>query len=225
MFLAVLALGLIGSQPSISGRHDNVQTSAQPLVLRQVLYQLGKKCGCYFTLEQAHSGNQTLGQMEGTPLPQELLAESPQQVMDHLTRVVPNFTYQVDKVDARVIHIIDARVLSRAGYLLDQYVGPLEYDGKLEGLVTAMAKQGIRVSPKAFLTIGTPDDLVDYHTVVHVRVNSASVRTVLTAFMPLEEEMAGKLLWIARPNLDDPKLETTVHFPFAPKPDKNTVAR
>src|SRR6478672_7078935 len=90
------------------------------LTLPVLLGRLGKKCDCVFTIEEAWTEGESVGPMEGTFVPEAVLQQNPQEVMDRLRGIVPNLTYETDKIDSRIINIKDKRLLQLKTYAIDQ---------------------------------------------------------------------------------------------------------
>jgi len=143
-FVAVILTlpSLGGVNPSSQqGRPDD--TTEPRIALGNALPRVGNACGCFFTLEEASRNGETRRSMEAAYVP-ERIRQSPQQAMDAMTVIVPTFTYAVDEVDSRIIHIKDKRLSGIEHYGLDQTIGPFESQGDVGGLVNAIAKLGFR---------------------------------------------------------------------------------
>src|SRR5215470_1125108 len=91
-------------------------------------------------------------QMEGTFIPEAVLQQSPQEIMGQLRGIVPNLTYETDKIDSRIIHIKDKRLLQLKTYAIDQEIAPFEFQGPLFQLVEAIAKNGVQITPHALVS-------------------------------------------------------------------------
>jgi len=148
-FAALFVLGILWfpslatvSPGSQEGTHDDPKEPG--IDLGNALSRLGKACGCFFTLEEAWRNGESTRSMEAAYVPERILGQSPQQAMDLMAVMVPNFTYAVDKVDSRIIHIKDKRLSGIEHYGLDQTIGPFESQGDVGGLVNAIAKLGFR---------------------------------------------------------------------------------
>src|SRR5262249_36022888 len=161
-----------------------------------------------FTIEEAWTEGESVNEMEATWVPEELLQHTPQQAIDRLQSIVPHFSYEADKLDSRIIHIKDRRLLGLKAYPLDQEMGPFEFDGAIFKLVEAIARKGVPITPDSGgLAI---NEQADRHTRVHVKGKSLQVRAALTNFIPLDKKEKGQILWIARTKLDPGVALTTV---------------
>ena len=178
--------------------------------LSAALLQLGKSCECFFTIEEASRGDETANSIQAGSIPESILHQSPRQVIDQMRATLPNFTYEVDKLDSRIIHIRDKRLLGLRQYALDEEVGTFDFSGPLYSLVNALAKEGIPIADAAVLA----NEQLDFHTQVHVKGKSMQVRTALSNFIPLGAKEKGPILWIAWTRLDEKHSITTVRFPL-----------
>jgi hypothetical protein len=215
LFAAFLALGILGL-PAFTVASRNPQTGSPEVprkepkvVLPAALLQLGKSCGCFFTIEEGWTNDESVNSMEAAYVPEYLLQRLPQDAIDAIRVVVPNFTYEVDKVDPRIVHIKDKRLAAIKPYALDQTIGPFEFQGEKIALVEAIAKLGVNITPHAFIAT---NEMVDSHSQIHVKGGSMQVRAALSNFIPLEQKVKGQFLWVARTRLDSKDARTTVHF-------------
>jgi len=118
------------SQQRVESR--SADANGQAITLPILLGRLGKNCDCVFTIEEAWTDGEASNEMEATFLREPVSLDSPNQVMNQLTKIVPNFTYEMDNLDSRIIHIKDKRLAQVKGYVLDQEMGPFEFQGPLE---------------------------------------------------------------------------------------------
>jgi hypothetical protein len=195
------------SQQEVDSR--SAAASGQKITLPILLGRLGKNCDCVFTIEEAWTDGETSNAMEATFLRERVSLDSPNQVMNQLTNIVPNFTYEVDSIDSRIIHIKDKRLAQVKGYALEQEMGPFEFQGPLLKLVEAIAT-GVPIRPTYGGLIG---EEIDRHTKVTVKGKSMRVRTALTNFIPLDQKPRGQILWTATTRLSQEVAITYVRFP------------
>ncbi|MGH9761629.1 MAG: hypothetical protein ACREDR_19830 [Blastocatellia bacterium] len=181
------------------------------VVLPTLLLAIGERCGCFFTMEEAWAEGESLNAMEAALVPKGLVNDTPQAAIARLNNIVPNFSYNIDSIDKRIVHIRDRRLLAIGrDYALDEIVGPLDFAGHPADLVRSIAARGVPITEKAFVTFTDP---LDRDTVIHVKGARMSVRTALTDFLPFDTERKGKILWIARTKLEAGS-KTSIHFPL-----------
>jgi hypothetical protein len=164
----VIWLVPLSQDPEFRQRRETLSAAAsgQKITLPILLGRLGKNCDCVFTIEEAWTDGEASNEMEATFLREPVPLDSPNQVMKQLTKIVPNFTYEVDNIDSRIIRIKDKRLAQVKGYVLDQEMGPFEFQGPLLKLVEAIASTGVPIRPTYGGLIG---EEIDRHTKVSVK--------------------------------------------------------
>ena len=204
--LLILGSTSIGSFRSQGLRRMTETSKQQSALLSQLFVELGKDYDCFFTIEGAWKDKEPMNAMEsrwvqrlsrGNNLPQEL---------EHLRKTVPNFTYEIDKANPRIVHIIDARLAQQRGYGLEGVINSIDFTGTVFDLVNAIGAQGIPVSSRG-LTF--THEQPDYRTVVHVNGKALKVRDALSNFISLEGH--GRILWIARTKVEEGEV-SYIHF-------------
>src|SRR5262245_44937462 len=178
-FAAFLVLGILSfsSFTTVSRccQEAKSEDTREPRVtLANALPRLAKTCGCFFTLEEAWRNGESTNAMEEAFVPERILGQSPQQAVDLMAVMVPNLTYAVDKVDSRIIHIKDKRLSGIQHYGLDQTIGPFEFEGEVHGLIEAIERLGVPITPMSQFHIGEP---VDNHSQIRVKGGSMQVRS------------------------------------------------
>jgi len=206
--LGILSFPSLGSVSPVCQEGTSADTKEPRIALANALPRLGQACGCFFTIEEAWRSGESTRSIETADVPERILHQSPQQAMDLMTAMVPNFTYVLDKVDSRIIHIKDKRLAEIQNYGLDQTIGPFEFQGDLFGLIDAIAKLGVPITPTR--QFGT-HELADNASQIRVKGGSMQVRAALSNFIPLEQKRS-KVLWIARTGLDNKPVTTQVYF-------------
>src|SRR5947209_17002593 len=101
----MLSVILFCARANTSINHPSME---QVISLASVLAQLGKTYNCFFTIEdgwKASGTTQTL-ELEGKPVPFPS-GKNLREALNELVRTVPNFSYQYDRKDSRIIHIIN----------------------------------------------------------------------------------------------------------------------
>jgi hypothetical protein len=59
---------------------------------------------------------------------------------------VPNFSYEINPVNPRVVHVIDARLKWQKGYALEATIASLDFTGKVNELPDEIGRQGIPIA-------------------------------------------------------------------------------
>jgi hypothetical protein len=197
---AALVITLGGVQLSYTQGRKATADPQQPrtLFLEGYLLQVGEKYDLYFTLETAWMDGEPSNWMESYKLKSPPKLDGIQRDLERLRMTVPNFTYNFDQANPKVIHIVDARLLGREAYGLDSQVNNIDYKGPLPGLVTALGERGINVSTARLMSIGDMRPR-DNSTEVHVTAQNITVRDAITHFTPLEGRR--RIMWDAATNL------------------------
>jgi hypothetical protein len=121
-----------------------------------------------------------------------------QQALEQL-RLITNFSYRIDGTNARIIHIIDPRLLAEQNYALEAVIKQINYEGKVSDLPAAISKNGIAVSSPLVTFAG---ETADYNTTVHVTGERLNVRDALSDFIPLDNR-TNHILWTATTKLGE----------------------
>jgi len=129
--------------------------------------------------------------------------------LDEISKSVPNFSYRFNKINPRIIHIIDASLLRQSGYALNVRLKRISFTGTVDALMNAIKEQGASVAQESTL-VTTEAAVVDYRTVVTVKGRGLIVRDALSNFVPLDKR-SSRIIWIARTNLA-PKAISKIHF-------------
>ncbi len=186
------------------------QSSALPM--RHYLADLGKTYDSFFTIEEGWTEDNPADRITSHWLQRPSQAKSLKDELEHIRQIVPNFTYEIDKTNPRLIHILDARLAQQKGYGLARVIKSIDFQGKLSDLPSELKKQGIPVSsPWATDTRSPGDDL----TVVQIKAEGLSVRDALSNFIPLEGRL-NRILWIAATKLGQREV-SNVHFLMSAK--------
>jgi hypothetical protein len=193
----------------------NNQNSDRFVSVADVLDELGKKFGYYFTLEETWDNGGVMNRIQSHRLERPAMGNDIWQDLALLTRLVPNMTYKVDDVNPKIIHIIDAGLAHRQGYALEENIDEINFSGSVFDLVKYLEKQGLRVSPRG--AVDTHElSTIDFGTQVHVTGRQLSVRGALSDFIPLQGR-SNRILWVARTK-NGPNETSFVRFSFSPPP-------
>jgi len=214
-------IGALFSWLAVLSVHSTLTRSTGPhpvsnedqVQLRQLLADVGIKSGVTFTIEEAFLQGKAMDPIrsfrhrmppEGTDL---------KVALDDLSRSVPNFTWQSDPNNPKIIHITDDRLLHRRGYALDRVIDDIDFSGTVIELVNAISSKGIAVSAGG---PASTEDLITMDGVTRVQVKGKGlrVRDALSDFIPLEGR--GPILWFAVTDVDASNQTTYVRFQGVP---------
>ena len=213
IFVAVLNLALTGALWSQVTGAITQESERQSKPLLWILYELGKDYDCFVTIEEGWLEGEAGNKLESADTRRTLKDVGLIQELEQLRRIVPNFGYQFDPVNPRIVHVIDERLRSLPGYGLERTIARLDYGGTAYHLPTAIGKQGIPIaSPSGMST----HEQADYNTVVHVNGSGLTVRGALSNFIDLNGRSL-RVLWIARTKLE-PRAISNVYYPWAGAP-------
>lgn len=195
----VLACGAISFYPfqAHAGRQTE-EPKKQETFLMQYLVELGNKYNCFFTIEEAWRDGDPMNKMESYSFQKLSGNEGLQLALGKLRRAVSNFTFEIDKRNPRIVHIIDARLIQQKEYGLEKVLSSIDFKGNINDLVTAISRQGVAISPPV-LTDAHEGMTRDSGTIVQMKGKELKVRDVLSNSIPLEGR--GRILWIARTKL------------------------
>ncbi len=203
LIFETISIGSVRAQ----GLKRMTETSEQrSALLSQVFVELGKDYDCFFTIEEAWKDKEFMNAMESQRVQRFSSRKNLQQELEQLRQTVPNFTYEVDKSNPRIVHIIDSRLAQQKGYGLESVINSIDFTGTVFDLVNAIGAQGIPVSSRG-LTF--THEQPDYRTVVHVKGEGLKVRDALSNFISLDRH--GRILWIARTRFEQGEV-SYIHF-------------
>ncbi|MFP5262581.1 MAG: hypothetical protein ACLGJB_11805 [Blastocatellia bacterium] len=172
--------------------------------------ELASRYDCFVTLEEAAEEGEVMSRIASYEVGRPARGAGLEQELEWLRRAVPSMDYEVSEGARKVVHIIDTRLMYRDGYGVDAVIGSIDFEGTVNDLVAAIAKQGIPVSS---LGLVSTHEQLDYSTVVRVKGEGMKVRDALTRFVPLEGRV-GRFLWVARTKLAKGE-KTYIHYPWA----------
>jgi len=182
------------------------------LPLPWLLQEVGSKYECFFTIEDSMNENDPLSSLRAQRVAKLSDARNLADELERLRRTVPNFLYEINKDNPKIVHIIDARLLQKKQYALQGIIGKIDFNGQINELPAAISKQGIAIYP--MLVVMTSEQ-PDFITTVEVKGERLSVRDALTNFVPLEGRI-GRTIWIARTNVAEDSL-THIYYPWSGK--------
>lgn len=201
--MAILLLQVQGVR-SMAQSSEN-QALRVPLVA--YLAELGRDHDRFFTIEEAWENGKPTDSIDAHWI-QRSSEVGLQRELERLGRTVPNFTFEVDKVNPRIVHIRDKRLAQQQGYGLEALIKIIDFTGRVNDLPNELHKQGIPISPPPLMDTR---DSRDYTTIAQVKGESLKVRNALSNFIPLEGRR-GRILWIARTKLGQQEV-TYVYYP------------
>ncbi|HZS26727.1 MAG TPA: carboxypeptidase-like regulatory domain-containing protein [Candidatus Angelobacter sp.] len=155
--------------------------------------ELGERNKKFFTLEEGQKSDEMEGQMRFYRLPRPARGDDIFAVLDYMSLTVPNFSYQFDKKDARIIHIVDRRLAGQKEYALEQVTQSIDFTAAVQNLLRPIAAGG--KVPVVWMLAPASDDLlpVDLDKKVTAKIERLNVREALSEILPLPDQ--GGILW------------------------------
>jgi hypothetical protein len=192
----------------------NTASEDQPnsLPLIPYLAQLGEQYNYFFTIEVASKDTEVKSGIDSRWIQRRSGKNDLQQELEQLRLAIPNFSYEVDKANPRIIHVKDARLTEYKGYALESIIKSINFTGKVNDLPSEISKQGIPLSPPPVMSF---EESRDYTTVVQVKGAGLKVRDALSYFLPLEKRQS-RILWIASTKLGQGQM-TYLYYPWPGK--------
>lgn len=214
-------------QVTESARSTGVQSETPLESYDSFLFHVGRRLGCYFTLE--YRGFRLAG--APSPLVMTRVADDGQvktiaELLAKLHHDLKDFIAVQDPARTNVIHIIERQVERPEGYVLNKRLS-LVYSGNLVacdvmdsagknlshgvGLLAAAATQvpGIRSGTETD-GIGGESTIVDCLTTVEVNATNQSLRSIITECLP--SSGYNPILWQAVTSIEKGKLIVLVQF-------------
>jgi hypothetical protein len=182
------------------------------VTLPYLLPELGNKYDCFFTIEDSMNENDPSSSLRAQRILNSSEANNLSNELERLRQTIPNFTYEFNKQNAKIVHIIDARLLQRKRYALQDVIGSIDFKGQINELPAEISKHGISVDPMLSYSLHEHPDFI---TTVEVKGERLSVRDALTNFVPLEGRL-NRTLWVARTNVAEGSL-TKIYYPASGK--------
>jgi hypothetical protein len=176
--------------------------------LEDVLQDLGRKYDCYFTVEEGWTEGSPMNAFSTAPVRLPSETANIKQILDDVTKQVPNLRFEITRRDRPVIHVIDRRLDGQSGYALGMTLQSYAFTGTTGELIADLAKQGIPVVPQTLFPVGRAI-AADMSTRMTIKSSSLTVRRFLSDFIPL----AGysRVIWTAATKLGG-RAETAVNF-------------
>jgi len=214
MTFALLVLGLLGAGSLQAWRGKAMSQTAEKKgePLTWILHHLAADYDCFFTVEVGWREDDPGGQLEAEWAERDTERTGLVQQLEHLRQTVPNFSYEVDPANSRIVHIMDARLRQQQGYALEATIRSIDYTGKANDLPDEIRRQGVRI---AVPTGRDTREFQDRSTVVRIREERLTVRGALSDFIQLDGR-GNRILWIARTKLEAGTI-TYVHYPWPGK--------
>lgn len=183
------------------------------ITLSDMLTGYAEAYKCFFTLEEGWAEGEAMNKLSATLIHRakttEIIYKDLQESLEELRQSVPNFSYQINRDNPRIIHIIDSRLLDQQHYGLEKTIDQINIDDTVEALIIEIGKNNIAVAPTHASFASEYKDLCS-----KIRVNGQglAVRDVLSNFINLEKRNA--ILWIARTKIG---LQETSYIHFCAK--------
>jgi hypothetical protein len=178
---------------------DVTARQGEELPVPWLLAQLGKENDCLFTIEATWSGNESMNVMEAQLTKRSSKSSGLREELEHLRQTIPNFSYEIDRANPSVVHVMDARLYKQSRYALDRVISSIDFEGKAQDLVIELGKLGAVVAPPTALF--TDEALwVDMNQPVSIKGERLKVRDILTNSIQTRGR-TNKILWIARTKL------------------------
>lgn len=125
-----------------------------------------------------------------------------------MARAVPNFTYQVESRNPRVIHVIDRRLLGQEGYAPDKVVDGMKFAGTVRNLVSAVVSSGWMT----WVLLPASNELLntDLNQTLSFDEKEITLRDALSQIV-LTSQHRGGILWMA---VTEPQPGAATHLRF-----------
>jgi len=193
LFVLIVGVGF----PAEQGWSMDQSVEGKKTSLVRYLHQLGDQYDCYFTIEESWTPSEVRNSLESYLVPSNSNKKGElTSALALLTKAVPHFTFQPDSIKGHIIHILDDRLLKQRQYGMDDVLSNVEFTGLLSDLVSVIARQGAHICLEAMFDIGDPSQVRrDWATVVSVKAENKTVRSLLSDFVPLEGY--SRIIWIA----------------------------
>lgn len=185
-----------------------LQDNANSLPMLNYLFELGKSYNCFFTIEEAWREDDLTDSIINHWLQRTVQNRSLEQELDHLRQSIPNFSYEIDRQNPKIIHINDSRLAQQKDYALEAVIKTIDFTGKVHDMVNEIKRQGIAVSA---LPITFNNESMDLTTVVRVRGEGLKVREALSNFIELEGRRS-RILWVARTKIGKEEI-SSIRYP------------
>jgi hypothetical protein len=200
---AIFVLPVVGviivilAQGQSSNRSSNSKASSEQTTAEVRLQYLGKKYDKFFTIEgvmkeqvgTAESESPIEYKLIDKPIDKPTLDED----LKEIHRLLPQFTYWINKQNPRLIHVMDARLSGNAHYALEQTVEHFEFEGRLVQLVGEIGKHNVAVfRPPGFFTPYQPNG----EGKVKIKARNIKIRDILSNYIDLNNRI-GRIIWKA----------------------------
>jgi hypothetical protein len=168
---------------------------------------MGIELDCYFTLEERRPDEGTSpGALYNRRIAYLNKVSSIDQLVEHLSRELGEFSILRSIENPAVVHIVSKALPEDNSYVMEK-VADLSFSGRLSALPNALTASTPQLGLRRFVG---DHELWDCTTEVKVRARKASVRRILTDWLPLSEY--ERVLWVAESYARDDMLRTEVLF-------------
>ena len=197
IILALMGIGFLNLRSVVAQA-----TSTEPSV-REVLKEVGDKYDYYFTIESGFIDGNITNTLERQKINKPSRTVSAKDALRQIQQITPNFAYQINTINPKIIFVYDTRLLKRANYGIEKLVNNFSFDGSSMELLRALEQSGIPVSDSGAVV---STDLLfsgNLPTPFHIRNANMRVRDLLTNSIQLTPKR--RILWTARTDLDSNK--------------------
>ena len=214
--LIVGGFGALGIQPLRTELlHEARSQTSREMGLIGIMFGLGRDYDCFFTVEGAWQESEPAIRLESWTARRSSRKGGLIWELEQLREIVPDFIYEIEAVNPRIVHVIDGRLKLQKGYALDATITRINFTGKVNELPDAIGRQGI---PIALPPWQSTHEQRDGSTIVDVKGEGVTVRSALSTFINLDGR--GRILWISRTKLE----QGAMSYVFYPWPG-NMVER
>jgi hypothetical protein len=181
-----------GAVTAISFRGPRSQ-ELSALPLQNHLFWLANEHDAFFTIEESWTKGEYRNSFASNAVSLDSTRADLKDELQRLSEIVPNFQFQIDLKNPHIVHVRDARLIDSQPSSLDRTIPHINLTVSLAGLVAEVAHNGVAVAiERSGLTGGHLPDTI---TIVQVKANDATARSVLTDFLPLANY--NRVLWTA----------------------------
>jgi hypothetical protein len=212
LFAVGSAAGTVGQQ--VGEKSKKTETMQTPLVF--VLERLGEKYDRYFTIEQASKDRQSTNWLEAlsvaVPVPKKHETSSEQQTLEQALQSlnISAVSFERDAKDARIIHVIDKRLMNLPAYALNKQVNALSFEGTVLAFLEKLESLGFPVTVQRVFAVGGPPPFLNVSSPVRLHEFTGTLRQALTVAIP--QRGYHRVVWTATTRLGGPKLETLIAY-------------
>lgn len=187
---------------------QNKSTHAVKVSLGTLLADLGAKYDHYFTIEDVIIRGEVplrsyhaerICPMEGKCDTTHPAVKDLEEELDAIAQNNFNFEYEPDKNNPKIVHVIDKRLRARSDYPMNQTIDAVQFEGTTWDFVKYLHRRGVALNYMAG-GLGL-ESAVDVQTKITIKVQSATVRGLLSDFIVLDANRP-RILWESQTSPD-----------------------